>query len=125
MTTEERGQVWPTSGQDVPDEYSGQPILPGQEVTLTRYILRRIADGSLTRERPPQEAPVEPSGPTGTLRPRRLREREAKGLDPYAKPEAEQAPPPPQQPAETGEPIEGASSDTGLGEREELEKERI
>lgn len=128
----ERARVWPTGG-DVPHEHTGQPIQPGEEITLTRYALRRLSDGSLTREDPslkqPQEeqTPVEPSGPTGTLRPRRLRERDR---DPYTKPvleERERADPPSASPegVQPGEAGASASVSHDVDPATGLDKEKI
>lgn len=51
-TERERISVWPKPGITVRDPITRQPIEPGQEVFLTREILRRLKDGDLTREAP-------------------------------------------------------------------------
>lgn len=51
--------VWPKPGEVVPHEFTRKPITPGQQVQRTRYILRRLHDGSLTETPPP--APPEPT----------------------------------------------------------------
>ena len=43
----ERVRVWPREGLVIRDEVTRQIIEPGQEVALTRFIQRRIADGDL------------------------------------------------------------------------------
>lgn len=55
--------VWPKpTGAIVPQEHTRKPIEPGQQVRRTRYILRRLRDGSLTQEPPPGSVP-EPTPP--------------------------------------------------------------
>jgi hypothetical protein len=45
-------RVWPKDGLTIKDPITQQRIEPGQEVSLTRYIERRIAEGDLSREDP-------------------------------------------------------------------------
>jgi Protein of unknown function (DUF2635) len=53
--------VWPKPGTVVRDEHTHKPLRPGQTVRRTRYVLRRLRDGSLL-----PEAPQAPPPPTPT-----------------------------------------------------------
>lgn len=96
--TIERARVWPVGDNQVPDEYTGKLIQPGQLVALTRYVLRRIADGSLRREE--ASAPKTMSGPA------------------KAAPARVAPPPPTDRSVPAGEPEHAPDPDT-------LDKERI
>ena len=79
--TEETIRVWPRPGALVRDEHTRQPIAPGQEVLVSRAVLRAIAAGDLLQEDPgsaqgaPEAAPEKPRPDPMLIPPRRGEER--------------------------------------------------
>lgn len=51
----EKVKVWPAEGVLIRDEVTGAAIEPGQEVALTRAVLRALNAGDLRREPPGEE----------------------------------------------------------------------